>query len=394
MVVVAAFGLATACTAGPILQAPAAASPSAVRSSQPAPTTSPPTPTSPAPGTAASTFLAWTAGGLPNGFAAAAARLPGVERATAVMSGTAWLTRSTSAGGAVIDQPPAGLAIPVEVAGADLATYLPFTPQADRRVLSAIARGEAVLGRTEAELRRARAGGALWFGPRRVRIAGVVADTAIGGHELLVSRSLAASLGLQRDRYLLLQVRPATSEAGLTTDLQHLIPGVALRVRRQGETPYLRQADAVLPPVILKRAFGEFAARPLAGGSLAMDPRWVRVQIVNASVPILGTVRCNRVIIPTLQGVLHDLVRRGLAGLIHPNDYGGCFSSRFIRGSSSAISTHTWGAAIDINVSQNRFGGPPHQDPRVVAAFARWGFTWGGRWLIPDGMHFEYKHPA
>ena len=19
-----------------------------------------------------------------------------------------------------------------------------------------------------------------------------------------------------------------------------------------------------------------------------------------------------------------------------------------------------------------------------------WGFTWGGRWLVPDGMHFEF----
>ena len=27
--------------------------------------------------------------------------------------------------------------------------------------------------------------------------------------------------------------------------------------------------------------------------------------------------------------------------------------------------------------------------PRLVSAFERWGFTWGGRWLVPDGMHFE-----
>jgi hypothetical protein len=338
--------------------------------------------------------MAWTAGGSSSSFATAAARLPEVERVTAVMSGTAWLTRSTSVQGAVLDQPPAGLAIPVEVAGADPATYLRFTPSADTRIVSAIGRGEAVLGSTEAELRRARAGDALWFGPRRVRIAGIVPDAVIGAHEVLVSRSLAASLGLRRDRYLLLQARPGTTEATLTTDLQHLVPGVVLRVRRQGETPYLRQADAVLPPVMLKKALGEFAARPSSGGNLTMDPRWVQEHIVSASVPILGTVQCNRAIIPTLRAVLGDLVRRGLAGLIHPNDYGGCFSSRFIRGSASAISTHTWGGAIDINVSQNPFGGTPHQDPRIVAAFERWGFTWGGRWLIPDGMHFEYLRPA
>jgi hypothetical protein len=24
----------------------------------------------------------------------------------------------------------------------------------------------------------------------------------------------------------------------------------------------------------------------------------------------------------------------------------------------------------------------------------RWGFTWGGRWLVPDPAHFEYLRPA
>jgi hypothetical protein len=23
------------------------------------------------------------------------------------------------------------------------------------------------------------------------------------------------------------------------------------------------------------------------------------------------------------------------------------------------------------------------------AIFERWEFTWGGRWLLPEGMHFE-----
>jgi hypothetical protein len=46
-----------------------------------------------------------------------------------------------------------------------------------------------------------------------------------------------------------------------------------------------------------------------------------------------------------------------------------------------------------VNADTNRFGSPPAQDPRLVQLLGRWGFTWGGNWIVPDGMHFEYLHP-
>jgi hypothetical protein len=45
---------------------------------------------------------------------------------------------------------------------------------------------------------------------------------------------------------------------------------------------------------------------------------------------------------------------------------------------------------VDLNVSENQLGAEPRQDRRVVEVFQRWGFTWGGQWLIPDAMHFEF----
>jgi hypothetical protein len=144
----------------------------------------------------------------------------------------------------------------------------------------------------------------------------------------------------------------------------------------------------------MKAAFGEFAADPnlLPGQWLAMAPEWQSQHIVSAPVPILGTARCNTALIPQLRAALTQVRRRGLASLIRPGDYGGCFAARVIPGSpGDALSAHAWGAAIDINVSANQVGAPPHQDPRLVAIFKRWGFTWGGNWMRPDGMHFEFQ---
>jgi hypothetical protein len=337
------------------------------------------------------TVLAWTPGGLPDGFAERVASLPGVARVVPVLSGTAWLTRSYASDGTLVDHPSGGLSIPIEVAGANLGAYSPFLSPADRAFLPGVSKGEGLLGTTSAKIRRLGTGGVLQFSADRVRIAGVVPDTAIGAQEVFVSARTAAALGITRERYLLVDPKDGAGD-GLVAKIRSLLPqGEPLRVRGPGETPYFRQGDAVLAPVILKEDFGEFAARPISGGNLQMDPRWEATHIVAANVPILGRVRCNRAIIPQLRGALDDLQSRGLSQLIDVSQYAGCYSARFaLHDPSASISHHTWGIAVDLNVGQNPFGHTPHQDPRLVTIFENWGFIWGGRFLVPDGMHFEF----
>ncbi|HEY1332363.1 MAG TPA: M15 family metallopeptidase [Actinomycetota bacterium] len=373
---------------------------------RPAGVPSPATSRSPSPSPVASNvqpvhatrLLAWTPGELPAGYASKVARLRGVDRMTEVVGGTAWMTRSLSVGGAVVDRPPAGMAIPLDVAAARLASFAPFLPPADRAFLPDLARGSAVLGASSAKLRRLGPGGVLWFGHTRIRVAGVVPDTEIGAAEVFVSLATARRIGVTRPRYLLIDPTAGASRVRLTARLRGLLPkGVPLQVRASGETPYLRQGDAVLPPVVIKELFGEFAARPhAAGGWLTVDRAWSTRHLVTTTVPILGEITCNRAIMQQLRGALNEIVREGLAHLIDPKDYAGCYAPRLLRPTdpTGGISHHAWGIALDINASQNPFGATPHQDPRIVRIFERYGFTWGGRWVVPDGMHFEYVRPG
>jgi hypothetical protein len=341
------------------------------------------------------TFLAWTPGGLPASLSDGLDGLAIVRRSVVVESDLAWLTRSFASTGEVVDDPPAGYAIPLEVAGVDPRSYAWFLPPADRGVIADLADGLGVLGQSSAELRGLGPGASLRFGKTDVRISAVLPDELVGANELLVSRETAARLGVSRDRYALIQPRGRPSDRTLKHSLRRLVPAqVPIQVRAPGETPYLRQGDAVLPQVELKLLFGEFAAAPDPGrpGYLRIDPAWERTHIATERLPILGEVTCNVAIFPQLRGALRELVRRGLRDTIH--SFAGCFARRYAnRDPTAGISHHAWGVAVDVNVPENPYGARPHQDPRLVRVFERWGFVWGGRFVVPDGMHFEYRRP-
>jgi hypothetical protein len=147
----------------------------------------------------------------------------------------------------------------------------------------------------------------------------------------------------------------------------------------------------------MKQVFGEFSAYPRSDDPafLNVSPGWHAENIRTRRVPILGKVTCNVAFFPALEGALQELVDRGLDHLIHI--YSGCYAARTVARSDTAPpSQHAYGAAIDIDAPTNGFGDEtPAMDPRVVRVFENWGFIWGGNFLIPDGMHFEYgEQPA
>lgn len=348
---------------------------------------------------APATFLAWVPHGLPRGFAARVRRLPQIGRLAVVAEDNVWLTRSWSATGELVDDAPEPYRIPIDAAAIDVATFAPFLPPADRATLAALADGEAILGSSSASLRGLGPGAVLEFGRARVRVAAVLPDDLVGAAEVVVSTGTGRRIGVRRERHLLLQPADGRrmSSAALARLLAPLLPpdGGAqahVQVRAPGETPFFRAGDAVLPQVVLKTLFGEFAARHARGrpGYLELDPAWAHEHLATARVPLLGPVTCHRGILAQLRGAMRELRDRGLGHLVE--SFHGCSVPKFVtRDPTALISHHTWGIAFDVNLVGNYYGQPPHQDDRLVDTLAVWGFLWGGDFVVPDGNHFEYK---
>jgi D-alanyl-D-alanine carboxypeptidase-like protein len=341
-------------------------------------------------------LLVWTPGRLPEGLAGRVRRVRGVRAVTVVRGGILGLAGSVDADGRPVDRPRPGTAIPVEAIGFDPATYPALLPDSARAAFAGLRPGEALLGATSARLRRLGPGGRLRVAPgaaggrgRWLTVAGVVDDTLVGAAEAALSVAGARTVGIARDRYLLLTYRGGrTAVAGR---LRRALAGggVPVRLRGPGETPFFRAGDAVLPQAMVKERFGEFAWRKGPGDGFVQDPAWQAANLATARVPILGRVRCNRALLPALAGAMGELRQRGLSRLVDPEAYAGCWNPRLTRG-GGGVSRHAWGAAVDINVAGNPTGLASAQDPRLVEVMERWGFTWGGRWLVPDPAHFEW----
>lgn len=86
--------------------------------------------------------------------------------------------------------------------------------------------------------------------------------------------------------------------------------------------------------------------------------------------------------------------------LSHVKSWAGSYSARFIRGSRTVLSNHSYGSAFDINAGWNPLGAAPAakgtagstRELVTVANSLHW--YWGGHFPRRDGMHFEWVGPG
>ncbi len=297
---------------------------------------------------------------------------------------------SVSRDGEPVQAFEAGMGVPMAVSSWDGSSAVALLGEP----LASTLQGDGVvMSIRSAELRGAAVGDMIvmegWNGALvELEISAIVDDVELDWAEVGVNRSVADSLGLDR----------VSSLATLGTD------GDAALLRDQLEVPFVRvsgpgeevdRTDFVLPTVMVKQRFGEFSFRPTRGDGIEIDPEWEEANIVTVDIPPLGLFECHRLVVPYIRSALEDLRSSGLLGEIDSNDFqlaGGCFNSRLIRGGDKgfALSRHSWGIAIDINPSTNRYEGDVNLSEGFGQTFRDWGFSWGAGWVRPDGMHFEW----
>ncbi|MFM8311645.1 MAG: M15 family metallopeptidase [Ilumatobacteraceae bacterium] len=278
------------------------------------------------------------------------------------------------------------------------------------RGMAALVGGDlVVMGESSAAFHGVEAGDTIDFGINsaitRFVISAVVPDAEIGGTEVLMTVDQARRLGANADTRVVVmppfdrfRLQLAFLAYGISND-----PLVRVRTTWDDFDP-----DSTLSLIETKQALGEFDidyANLTVDGWTQIDPVWrdANLPAERETYPTGIRARCHKVIRDAMFGALNEiatllpqLVNSRPTGIdvANTNSYGGCSigQARFSRYGASVgtISRHSWGQAIDMSTVDNCQGCVPQFDCRIVQVFRRYGFSWGGNYLRPDGMHFEW----
>jgi hypothetical protein len=270
------------------------------------------------------------------------------------------------------------------------------------RVSGLIAQGLLVMSQTSADLRGAKSGDTVELiaadGAARSFVLGaVVPDAEVGGTELVMSFEQADVVGATIVTRVLIFGQFARDQLEAALAAQGLVDGYGVRISKSWSPA---NPDGLLGLGTTKKLLGEFSFRVNSFDSMTMDPAWVDANILRVNYQFVGVrASCHRLIVDDLQAALQEVYESGLSfaiDLTNTNTYGGCWNPRYARASATigSVSRHAWGMAFDTNTTANAQGTTPRMDCRVVRIFRKHNFAWGGNFLLPDGMHFEWVGEA
>lgn len=153
----------------------------------------------------------------------------------------------------------------------------------------------------------------------------------------------------------------------------------------------------------IREIFGNFAFDEAKGGAITIRGDWTKTELTEIDCPALGATPFSRVTVhkkaaDAFARVFKAIDDAGLAHLIRT--CAGTWVPRHMGWNPNrALSSHSWGIAIDLNPQWNGYGQVPAalgevgSNREIVSIFEREGFAWGGYFQplqYTDGMHFEF----
>lgn len=218
---------------------------------------------------------------------------------------------------------------------------------------------------------------------------GALYREGVGTIDMLVNEPWGEELGLPEGNALLIHTGTKAPQE-VREAIRRFAPDLSITdldiVAETGIDPGTYQQ--AVPVGTYAKAVGVFRYTPIGGGRVQPEAQWVKEHIVTETVPLLGTLTCNKYMMPQLKAALAEIQSLKLGDEVYQT--AGCYYPRFIQGTTT-LSNHSFGLAIDINSLENQRGTVGQMHPTVVAVFKKWGFAWGGDWSYTDPMHFELR---
>lgn len=182
------------------------------------------------------------------------------------------------------------------------------------------------------------------------------------------------------------------------TDAAPVTAAAGMKVKRRPDGTIEVLSTPEREAVFGKFAFTEAAQR----GAIKITQPWVKDNIVELATPLLAHTGFKKISVhkkaaDPFTRVFKKIADAGLGDSI--KTCGGTWVARHMGWDPKrALSSHSWGAAIDLNVEWNGYGAVPAalgsigSVRELVPIFESEGFAWGGYFKpmkIADGMHFE-----
>lgn len=182
-----------------------------------------------------------------------------------------------------------------------------------------------------------------------------------------------------------------------------LIAGSAVFLSVAALLPRKRMDERWFPYITAAERDARFGPLRAVPAPTAANPEAIQItndfprNIVRVHIPELigvkgapsGTIELHRDAAESLEAVFRDLKKRGL--LKYVRSFNGSYVPRFVRGSATTLSSHSYGTSVDINADTNPQGNKPTPEQEKIArVFAEHGWFWGDWFPTRDPHHFEY----